>query len=60
MKHAKRSTTRANIERIEKEIKAVDAESQHATETIDVNTLPSISQPKLSDLLYPPPLSYQK
>ena len=52
MKHAKRSTTRANIARIEEEIKAVDAESRHATETIDVTPFPS--QPFISDILSPP------
>lgn len=36
MKHAKRSTTLANIARIREEIKAVDAESRRATEMIDV------------------------
>ena len=36
MKHAKRSVTLANISRIEREIQAVDAESQRATELIDV------------------------
>ena len=35
-KYAKRSATLANIARIEQEIKAVEAESQRATDTIDV------------------------
>lgn len=38
MKHAKRSTTLANIARIREEIKAVDADSRKATETIDVRS----------------------
>ena len=37
MRHAKRSTTRANIEKTKAEIAAVDAESQKMTATIDVS-----------------------
>ncbi len=40
MRHAKRSTTRANIEKTKEEIAAVDAESQKMTAAIDVSPCP--------------------
>ena len=39
MQHAKRSLTRANIEKIKQEIAAVDADSQKMTATIDVRLI---------------------
>ena len=49
MQHAKRSSTRANIEKIKQEIAAVDADSQKMTATIDVRLYTAAFSPTEPD-----------